>query len=80
MQEKLQWAKSQRAASQPTIPSTIGVSARKQPTPSSILAACIHSWQCQWSAKGDFRTPCLIISVRLSLLGLQMYGSARVGV
>lgn len=27
VQEKLQWAKSQRAANQPTIPSTIGVSA-----------------------------------------------------
>ena len=31
VQEKLQWAKSQRAANQPTIPSTIGVSARRQP-------------------------------------------------
>jgi hypothetical protein len=39
VQEKLQWAKSQRAANQPTIPSTIGVSITSCPDPVTALPA-----------------------------------------
>ncbi len=59
VQDKLQWAKSQRAADQPTIPSTIGVSAHKQPIPSLILPAYIPFWQLQCSVKEDVRRPAI---------------------